>query len=117
MATFPWFSVMRFALFGGVLSILAACASQNAPPIIQTQINEISVPPAQENCPRLPTPPDPDDPETTQRDIALYITELVAVAEHCRSDLYTLNRIIREYNALAAKHNLEQIADGGGNVK
>lgn len=112
MVTLPRFSATRFALCGIALSVLVACADPNAPPpIIQTQVTEISVPPAQEHCPRLPTPPDPDDPATTQRDIALYITELVSVAEHCRADLYTLNRIIREYNALAAEHNLEPIAE------
>lgn len=111
MVTLPRFSATRFALFGIALSVLVACGEDTRSPIIQTQLNEISVPPAQQNCPRLPTPPDPDDPETTQRDIALYIAELVDVAEHCRSDLYTLNRIIREYNALAAKHNMEQIPE------
>jgi len=113
MVPLPRFSATRFALFGIVLSVavLAGCAEEPRPPIVQTQINEIDVPPAQQSCPALPTPPDPDDPETTQRDIALYIAELVNVAEHCRADLYTLNRIIREYNALAEKHNMEQIPE------
>ena len=111
MVTLPRFSVTRCALFGIVLSVLVACGEDTRSPIIQTQINEISVPPAQEQCPRLPIPPDPDDPATTQRDIALYIAELVGVAEHCRADLYALNRIIREYNKLAKNYNIEQTAE------
>lgn len=109
MVTLPQFLATRFALFGIVLSVLVACSEDTRSPSIQTQLHGISVPPAQKHCPRLPTPPDPDDPETTQHDIALYVAELVGVAEHCRADLYTLNRIIRKYNALAAKHNMEQI--------
>ena len=110
MVPLPQFSATRSVLFGAALSVLVACSEDTRTPIIQTQINKISVPPAQENCPRLPPPPDPDDPNATQRDVALYVTELVDVAEHCRSDLYTLNRIIREYNDLAGKHNRETIA-------
>lgn len=104
MALLPQFSKTRSALFASVTSlfVLAGCATPDNLQI-QTQVNQITIPAAQKQCPAIPVPPDPDDPNTTQRDIALYITELTQVAEHCKYDLITINKIITDYNELAAQ--------------
>lgn len=103
--TLPRFSATRSALCATALSLflLVGCGEKPSPVTVQTQVAEITVPAAQQSCPGLPTAPDPDDPRTTQRDVALYITELVAVAEHCRDDLVTINRIIADFNERARK--------------
>ena len=112
MVQLPQFSATRCALFASVISIffLAGCG-QPEPPIIQTRVEPISVPADQQSCPSIPIAPDPDDPNTTQRDIALYLTELTQVAEHCKYDLDTLNDIIERYNALAEEFNQRQEED------
>jgi len=83
------------------LSIVVSLGCTPPQPIIQTVPAEINVSAATLTCPTLPVPPDPDDPETTQRDIAVYITDLTTVAEHCRRDLRTVRQIINEWNQAA----------------
>lgn len=109
MALLPRFSKTRSALFASAISALLLLSGCAQPDRLQTltQINPIDIPAAQQRCPAIPAPPDPDDPNTTQRDIALYITELTDVAEHCKRDLITINRIVEEYNSLAARLNAE----------
>lgn len=96
-------SLIRSALYVSTLSATLFLSGCGTTPRLQTltNINTIDIPAAQKSCPEIPTPPDPDDPNTTQRTVALYIAELVRVAEHCKRDLDTINRIIAEYNALA----------------
>jgi hypothetical protein len=49
--------------------------------------------------------PDPDDPETTQRDVALHLVSLTQVAEHCKRDLRTTVNIVDDFNQTAAAFN------------
>lgn len=81
-----------------VVGNLASCTAQ---PVVQTQINPITIPSEYQSCPVLPLPPDPDDPFVTQADVALWATEITAVAEECKYDLDTVMRIIQDYNEVA----------------
>jgi len=112
MALLPRSLKTRSALFAGAISVLLFLPGCGGPERLQTltRVNPIDIPAALRQCPAIPVPPDPDDPNTTQRDIALYIAELTEVAERCKYDLITINRIIAEYNALAERLNAEEQA-------
>lgn len=84
---------------------LSACAQPDNEVIIQTRPNEVEVPADQQRCGVIPPLPDPDDPETSQEELALYLPELIKVAEECKYDLITLNAIIDDYNELVRELN------------
>lgn len=92
--------VTLFALCATVS--LAACERPDAPPVIQTRVAEVDIPPQNRTCPTIPVAPDPDDPNVTQRDIAVYIIELNQIAEHCKRDLNTTVDIVDDFNQTAA---------------
>jgi len=79
---------------------LSACTGQNGP-LVQTHIAEITIPPQNRSCPQLPLAPDPDDPEITQRDVAIHLVSLTQMAEHCKRDLRTTISIIDDFNQTA----------------
>lgn len=103
MVQLPRFSATLFALFVSV-SVLAGCATPK-PPVIQTRVAEVVIPPSNRVCPAIPVAPDPDDPATTQRDIAVYLIELTQIAEHCKRDLNTTVAIVDDFNSTAAALN------------
>lgn len=87
--------------------ILSACGvgQPEKEIVVQTRAAQITIPKANRTCPEIPTLPDPDDPETTQRAIALYLPQIVGVAEHCKSDLRTVVNIADDFNQTAAALN------------
>lgn len=103
MAQLPLFLVIPFALF------VSGCGSSlfNAapPPVIEVQTSIVipTVPERNLVCPAIPSIPDPDTSD--QRDIAVLIPDLIAVAEHCRSDLAVVRKILEKAAADAAEQN------------
>jgi len=85
--------------------VISACARPDPPIIeVQTQVVVPEVPRSNLVCPVVPTPPDPDT--ATQRDIAVYLPEVIEVAEHCRRDLGVVRTILD--NAADAAQQPEQ---------
>jgi hypothetical protein len=109
MPLLPPFFKTLYALCG--ISLLVACSPGEPTVLVQSRIEPISIPAGLESCPAIPTPPDPDNPSTTQRDVAIYLVELVAVAEQCKLDLRTLNRVIADFNARAEEFNEIQASE------
>ncbi len=105
MVQLPRFSATLFALFVSANLILSGCTDPGRGPVIQTRVAEVEIPPSNRVCPAIPIAPDPDDPETTQRDIAVYLIELTQIAEHCKRDLNTTVAIVDDFNSTAAALN------------
>jgi len=109
MAQSPRFLVKLSALCVGI-SLLSGCSGlfgATPDPVVRTEVAEVNIPPANRSCPANPTPPDPDDPNVTQRDVAVYIIDLQRVAEECRRDLRTTVQIIDDYNSTARELNAQ----------
>lgn len=77
---------------------VSACSRPEPPQIeIQTQMVVPEVPNNNLVCPAIPIPPDPAT--STQRDLAVYILELIEVAEHCKRDLAVVRAILQQAEA------------------
>lgn len=73
--------------------LISACGDKPEPQIeVRTQIVVPDVPRENLVCPPVPMPPDPDT--STQRDVAVFLPEIIEVAEHCHRDLGVVRRIL-----------------------
>ena len=89
-----------------VIVTISACMKPGANPVeVKTEIVVPSVPPENLVCPEIPRPPNPDT--ATQRDVAAYLPDVIAVAEHCKRDLGVVRRIINSAADAAKKQNVE----------
>jgi len=101
----PRYLVKLCALCAGI-SILSSCSDffEKEPEIVvQTQVTEVNIPLANRSCPTINREdiPDPDDPNITQRDVAVLTVDAIRVAEHCHRDLMTTIKIIDDHNKTA----------------
>ena len=80
---------------------LSACTAATKP-IVQTQIAQVEIPAKNRTCPGVPPLPDPDQPETSQRDVSVWTVDAVKVIEKCRSNLNTVVNIVDDFNQTAA---------------
>jgi len=75
-----------------VVGAVSACVIPDGPIEIRTEIVAPEVPRENLVCPPVPTPPNPDT--STQRDVAVYLPEIISVAEHCHRDLGVVREVL-----------------------
>ena len=105
----PRYLVKLCALCVGI-SLLSSCSDffEKEPEIVvRTQVTEVNIPSANQTCPVINREniPDPDDPNITQRDVAVFTVDAVRIAEHCHRDLRTTIQIIDDHNKTARELN------------
>lgn len=72
---------------------------------VRPQATTVTVPAQNRSCANIPTPPNPDT--ATQRDVAVWLPDVYAAHNECKSDLRTVVRIIDSHNAEAARQAAE----------
>lgn len=88
-----WLPSLKILCVLCVVALISACTRPEPTQIeIQTKIVVPEVPQANLVCPEVPPIPDPDT--AAQQDVAVFLPEIIEVAEHCRRDLGVVRTIL-----------------------
>jgi len=85
---------VAIAVLSGCAGITSGNTKYSEHTNFQTRVYVPSIPYHNLECPTVPIPPNPDT--ATQRDIAIYLPEVIEIAEHCRLDLAVVRDILNQ---------------------